>query len=299
MSEFRDNLRSHKFVPPHPSEDFIGASSLCRYREKEVVCMQTESALCHSVVIAPDEVCLPSTDIAKDADFSLDKDQRKPASTKQEQIPDDSSKAFKQRIREEISLMKGWYDGSPDSSIIEELAARNITQQDRVRELEHLSQDLATERDNYIAHCDTLKQQLKERDAQIVDWKSKYEGAKLAFNSACNAEENIRAEGRKAGIEEAAVVAETEMHQWDGMEANITTAIVTAIRALADSEKCAEKARIFYDSHVHSSLYKDGELTDKCGYCGKDFRDSIHLQYGETRHGRIAALANSETEKKR
>jgi len=81
-----------------------------------------------------------------------------------------------------------------------------------------------------------LERQLEERDAEVSEWKSKYEGAKIAFNSACNAEKNILAEGRKAGLEEAAIVAETEMHQWDSMEADMATALVTAIRALSNSE---------------------------------------------------------------
>jgi len=38
-----------------------------------------------------------------------------------------------------------------------------------------------------------LEQQLEERDAVIADWKSKYEGAKIAFNSACNAEAGMSA----------------------------------------------------------------------------------------------------------
>jgi len=52
----------------------------------------------------------------------------------------------------------------------------------------------------------------------------------------CETNFQARAEGRKTGLKEAAIIAEQEMHQWDSMEADMTSSVVSAIRALADSE---------------------------------------------------------------
>jgi len=73
-----------------------------------------------------------------------------------------------------------------------------------------------------------LERQFEERDAEVSEWKSKYKGAKIAFNSACNAEKNILAEGRKAGLEEAADLAV-------GLN-NSRHELAKLFRALANSE---------------------------------------------------------------
>jgi len=49
-------------------------------------------------------------------------------------------------------------------------------------------------------HVSELEQQLKERDAVIAEWKSKYEGAKIAFNSACNAELRMSAYSEQVDV---------------------------------------------------------------------------------------------------
>jgi hypothetical protein len=56
-----------------------------------------------------------------------------------------------------------------------------------------------------------------------------------------------------------------------------------------------DKARLAYESHIHVGPH------DKCGACGEDIREDVHLVYGETHEDRIrlftAALEAIKKEK--
>lgn len=41
---------------------------------------------------------------------------------------------MEKEIRAEIELVRGWYEGHPDSAIIEELAARSVRFQARIKD---------------------------------------------------------------------------------------------------------------------------------------------------------------------
>jgi len=188
--------------------------------------------------VAPDEVCLPSTDIAKDADFSLDRDQRKKANAKQEKIPE-YLQDLRSRSEWQFKHDKKDLVCTFASEIVDLFKSKDAAEA-RVRELEveiKMKDEDYTDIKHQLAETFTeskqLEQRLKERDAERAeilqrisirevsedgvrsyDIPAEPQGLEAdtlpeAIEKLSNLQDNyaiaqVRAEGRKAGLEEAA-----------------------------------------------------------------------------------------------